>query len=284
MRMVTRLSTTDHNRDIAGLRYVYPVLSRRAGGLSIGINVNTNNACNWRCVYCQVPNLTVGAAPDIDFNVLADELRFFLNDVIKGDFYERFQVDADKRIIKDIAISGNGEPTSAKEFAALITLIGQIAHDAGILPGINVVLITNGSLIQHVNVQQGLKQLHALGGEVWFKLDSATASGRQKINNTRQSVAQSVRNLRLAAELCTTKIQTCLLDYAGNGYSDTEQAAYLAILRELQDLPGLREVMLYTLARPSLQPEAIYLKALAPETMQYFAEAIRQLGFKVSIH
>ncbi|PIU16966.1 MAG: radical SAM protein, partial [Gallionellales bacterium CG08_land_8_20_14_0_20_59_87] len=34
------LSTTDHSRDSAGLRYVYPVVSRRAGGVSIGINLN----------------------------------------------------------------------------------------------------------------------------------------------------------------------------------------------------------------------------------------------------
>jgi wyosine [tRNA(Phe)-imidazoG37] synthetase (radical SAM superfamily) len=51
------LTVDDHNRDISGMKYIYPVVSRRAGGVSIGINLNVNNACNWRCVYCQVPNL-----------------------------------------------------------------------------------------------------------------------------------------------------------------------------------------------------------------------------------
>ena len=51
------LKVTDHDRNAAGLRYVYPVVSRRAGGVSVGINLNPNNACNWRCVYCQVPRL-----------------------------------------------------------------------------------------------------------------------------------------------------------------------------------------------------------------------------------
>ncbi len=60
------LSTTDHSRDGAGLSYVYPVVSRRAGGVSVGINLNTNNACNWRCIYCQVPDLVRGAAPPVD--------------------------------------------------------------------------------------------------------------------------------------------------------------------------------------------------------------------------
>jgi hypothetical protein len=84
--MQKKLSTTDHSRDIAGLKYVYPVLSRRAGGLSIGINFNTNNACNWRCVYCQVPDLVRGAAPVMDFQLLEDELRFFLDNVLNGIF------------------------------------------------------------------------------------------------------------------------------------------------------------------------------------------------------
>ncbi|MDD1610210.1 MAG: radical SAM protein, partial [Methylococcaceae bacterium] len=75
---MSRLITNNHSRDIVGLKYIYPVLSRRAGGLSIGVNFNTNNACNWRCIYCQVPDLTVGSAPKMDFQLLEDELRFFL--------------------------------------------------------------------------------------------------------------------------------------------------------------------------------------------------------------
>lgn len=74
---MSKLTVTNHNRNLTGLTYVYPVLSRRAGGLSIGINFNTNNACNWRCIYCQVPELKNGAAPEIDLNLLASELRFF---------------------------------------------------------------------------------------------------------------------------------------------------------------------------------------------------------------
>ena len=44
------LDSTDHSRDSAGMTYVYPVVSRRAGGVSIGMNLNPNNACNWRCI------------------------------------------------------------------------------------------------------------------------------------------------------------------------------------------------------------------------------------------
>ena len=111
-----KLSITDHSRDSAGLRYVYPVVSRRAGGVSIGINLNTNNACNWRCIYCQVPDLTRGGPPPVDMELLKTELRGFLHQVLHGDFMER-RVPEEQRRIVDIAISGNGEPTSAQEFA-----------------------------------------------------------------------------------------------------------------------------------------------------------------------
>ena len=128
------LSTKDHSRDSAGLTYVYPVISRRSGGLSIGINLNPNNACNWRCVYCQVPNLARGAAPDIDEKRLGDELRGLLNEILTGDFYHRFQIPAEQRVIKDVAISGNGEPTSCKTFDRIVEAIGAIRRP-GLLGG-----------------------------------------------------------------------------------------------------------------------------------------------------
>ena len=69
----------DHSRDAAGLTYVYPVISRRSGGVSVGINLNPNNACNWACAYCQVEGLVRGAAPAIDLEQLSTELAGFLD-------------------------------------------------------------------------------------------------------------------------------------------------------------------------------------------------------------
>lgn len=282
--MTTRLTTTNHSRDIAGLKYVYPVLSRRAGGLSIGINFNTNNACNWRCIYCQVPDLKIGAAPDLDFQLLEDELRFFLDDVLNGDFYQRFQVDEDKRVIKDIAISGNGEPTSLKDFDKAVALIGKVATEAAVLPQSNFVLITNGSLVHRPGVQNGLKKLKEYGGEVWFKLDSATEEGRALMNNAGQSCQASMENLLLCARLCPTKLQTCLLDYDKQGSSQKEKNAFLDLLKSIKAKGcELKSVMLYTIARPSLQPESGQLERLSVETLNAFADEIRLLGFDVSV-
>jgi wyosine [tRNA(Phe)-imidazoG37] synthetase (radical SAM superfamily) len=281
--MASTLTASDHNRDVAGLKYVYPVFSRRAGGLSIGINFNPNNACNWRCIYCQVPDLKVGAAPEMDFQLLERELRSFLNDVLNGDFYERFHVAEDNREIKDIAISGNGEPTSLKDFDKAVALVGKIATEFGIFPHSHFVLITNGSLIHQAKVQTGLKILKQYGGEVWFKLDSATEAGRRLINNAGQNSQSSVENLILSAGLCSTKLQTCLLNYDKRGLIAEEKQAYLALLNRIKDIVTLDGVMLYTLARPSLQPEAGRLEKLPAETLNAFAEEIRRLGFAVTV-
>ncbi|MEY3881051.1 MAG: hypothetical protein RIQ94_1847 [Pseudomonadota bacterium] len=282
--MVTTLTTTDHSRDSVGLKYVYPVLSRRAGGLSIGINFNTNNACNWRCIYCQVPDLKIGAAPNLDFQLLESELRFFLDDVLQGDFYDRFQVDEDKRIIKDIAISGNGEPTSLKDFDKAVALIGKVATEVSVLPQSRFVLITNGSLVHRVGVQEGLKTLKEYGGEVWFKLDSATDEGRGAINNAGQSCQISVDNLLLCAQLCSTKLQTCLVDYDQRGWSLKEKNAYLDLLKIIKTEDcDLKEVMLYTIARPSLQSEANRLEKMKLDVLNTFADEIRLLDFDVLV-
>ena len=281
--MGSKLSVNNHRADVIGLQYIYPVLSRRAGGLSIGINFNTNNTCNWRCVYCQVPDLTIGAAPSIDFDMLAHELRTFLTDVLHGDFYDRFEVDADKRVIKDIAIAGNGEPTTLKEFAQAVRLIGQIATDMGVFPDSDYVLITNGSLVHLPRVQAGLRVLNDYHGQVWFKFDSATEEGRKLVNNASQSCQAAVQNLLTASGLCQTKLQTCLFDFAGRGLPDTEKQAYLQVLQDIRKHSNLRRIMLYTIARPSAQPEAAQLAKLPEATLQAFAEDIRRLGFEVSV-
>ena len=109
------LTTENHDRDLEGYKYVYPVISRRAGGLSVGINLNTNNACNWRCIYCQVPNLVRGAPPPVSLPDLNFELRSFLQKVLVGN-YLREEVPEGMRRLNDIAFSGNGEPTSSPNF------------------------------------------------------------------------------------------------------------------------------------------------------------------------
>jgi len=278
--MNQKLSTTNHSRDIAGLKYVYPVISRRAGGLSIGINFNSNNACNWRCIYCQVPDLVRGTAPEMDFNLLEQELRFFLKQVLEGDFYQQYQVAEQHQVIKDIAISGNGEPTSLKEFDRAIKMIAEIATEMGVLANSEFVLITNGSLIHQANVQKGLKIFNQYQGQVWFKLDSVTEAGRKAINDTKQSTRQTLENLKIAASLCETSLQTCMVDFLSVKEADQERQAYIELLKN-NTIP-IKKIMLYSLARVSCQPEAEQLSKVTELLMHSFAGELKNIGYAVS--
>lgn len=282
--MNRKLTTVDHSRDAAGLTYVYPVLSRRAGGLSLGVNLNPNNACNWRCIYCQVPDLIRGSAPEINLVVLESELREFLRDVIDGDFYERFAVAPEYRQVRDIAISGNGEPTTAKQFEEVIDLIVRVIQDYRLIGKIKIVLITNGSLIHKLHVQRAIQNLSKLQGEVWFKLDSATDTGIKQINNAGYGISNARRNLELAANFCPTWLQTCVFALDGDPIPQRERNAYINFIKDLmeQQVP-LKGVLLYGLARPSLQPEAPRLSALPVDWLEAYAAEIRASGVSVKV-
>ncbi|MDT8364191.1 MAG: radical SAM protein [Nitrosomonas sp.] len=278
------MRTDNHNRDSAGLVYVYPVISRRAGGLSIGINLNPNNACNWRCVYCQVPDLKRGSAPAIDLVKLESELCSFLEQLLFGDFMQQ-HVPPTARIIHDIALSGNGEPTSTREFSDIITLIGKVIRRFPLPAALKLRLITNGSLINRAGVQTGLRQMAKLNGEVWFKVDSVTKTGRSRINHTRSSLQQMRENLQLSASLCPTWLQTCVFNWNGLAPDEAEIQAYLYFVRTmLQEGTDIKGVLLYSLARPSLQAEADSLSGADEHWIEQFAGNIRKLGILVQVN
>lgn len=279
----TDLNVVDHSRDSAGLRYVYPVVSRRAGGVSVGINLNTNNACNWRCIYCQVPNLKLGTAPPVDLALLEQELRGFLHELLHGDFMQR-RVPEGARRINDIALSGNGEPTSAEEFAQVIQLVARLKQELKLPAEIKLVLISNGSLLHRHHVQQGLRLMAEHNGEVWFKLDRASEAGMLRTNDTRTTMAKVGENLRTSIALCPTWLQTCWFALDGEPPGKQDEDDYLEFLGSLlRDGSKPQGVLLYSLARPSLQAEAPRLSSLSAEQMESFAARIRALGVTVKI-
>lgn len=276
------LERFDHSRDSAGLVYVYPVVSRRAGGVSVGVNLNPNNACNWRCVYCQVPGLIRGRAPVINLGKLEQELRGFLEELLHGRFMEQ-RVPPEFRRVNDIALSGNGEPTSAREFPDVIRLIGRVRADLKLPHEVKQVLITNGSLMDRTWVQEGVKEMARISGEVWFKLDSATGEGIRRINNNRITVKRVRENLAISASLCPTWLQTCVFAMDGQPPSRVEREAYLRFVADvLRDGVALQGVLLYGLARPSMQPEAPRLAPVSTQWMDAFGAEIRTLGLTVN--
>ncbi|MDP2133808.1 MAG: radical SAM protein [Sulfuritalea sp.] len=274
------LKTEDHSRDSAGMRYVYPVISRRAGGVSVGINLNPNNACNWRCIYCQVPDLKRGGPPPIDLALLERELNDFLTWAVSGDFMNTRVPDGARQLV-DVAFSGNGEPTSAAEFADAVALVERVLAGRELNDKLLMRLITNGSLLDRKTVQAGIARIGRADGEVWFKLDAGTANGLARINGTRVRPEVAARRLACCAQLAPTWVQTCLFRVDGELPSPQEIAAWLALLAPL--VPVLAGVHLYSLARPSLQKEAPRLARAEPEWLAQVAERGRQLGLTVRV-
>lgn len=278
------LKVNEHRRDIAGLTYVYPVISRRAGGVSVGINLNTNNACNWRCIYCQVPDLRLGAAPAVDLSLLEKELREFLHELLHGDFMSS-QVPEGARRINDIALSGNGEPTSAAEFAQVVELVARLKQELVLPAHIKLVLITNGSLLQREYVQQGLRRMSQENGEIWFKLDRASEQGMLRVNDTRTTLDKVREHLAIALACCpNTWLQTCWFALDGQAPAMSDEDDYLAFLdASIRNGVRPRGVLLYGIARASMQAEAPRLSALSAQQMAHFAARIRALGITVNV-
>jgi wyosine [tRNA(Phe)-imidazoG37] synthetase (radical SAM superfamily) len=271
-----------HPRD-AGMTYVYPVVSRRSQGVSVGINLNPNNACNWRCVYCQVEGLVLGKAPPIELEQLESELARMVEDVARGDFMQRAVAPASRRF-NDIAFSGNGEPTSSPQFAAAVDVALAVRQRFGLAKSVKLVLITNGSLIHRESVRAGLEGLAGHNAEIWFKLDSATEEGQRRLNQNAAGLARTRTNLRLAAGYAPTWIQSLFLAWNGEAPSEREREAYLEFLADEQRAgTPLAGVFVYGLARQSHQPEAPELSALPREWLEDLAQRVRALELEVRV-
>jgi wyosine [tRNA(Phe)-imidazoG37] synthetase (radical SAM superfamily) len=274
------LSIHDHSRELSGLKYIYSVISRRAGGLSIGVNLNVNNACNWQCIYCEIPNLTRGSPPPIELDVLEDELRFFLHEIIHGDYMEK-NVAIDDRHLKDIAFSGNGEPTSAEEFPQIILIVKKVLEEFNLLHKIKLRLITNGSLMHQSAVIKSVEMLKEINGEVWFKVDAATEENIQIINQVNLKRHQILERLKNCATACPTFVQTCVFTIDGKNPSEKDIDAYVELMNEIKsDIEG---VHIYGLARPSLQPQAKRLERISEEVLESIAKKLRYLQIETTV-
>jgi wyosine [tRNA(Phe)-imidazoG37] synthetase (radical SAM superfamily) len=274
------LSIHDHSRELSGLKYIYSVISRRAGGLSIGVNLNVNNACNWQCIYCEIPNLTRGSPPPIELDVLEDELRFFLHEIIHGDYMEK-NVAIEDRHLKDIAFSGNGEPTSAEEFPQVILIVKKILEEFNLLHKIKIRLITNGSLMHKESVLEGIQVLAKMNGEVWFKVDAALEENSKVINQVNIKPQQVIDRLKRCSEICPTFVQTCIFTIDNKEPNNKEIDAYIKLIDSAKK--SIKGVHLYGIARPSMQPEAYRLGRVNINVLENIADQLHNNGIESTV-
>lgn len=241
-----------HPRAYQGLRFAYPVVSRRSRGLSIGINLNPDKVCNWDCPYCQVDRTTEGKDRDVDEAVLMDELRAVSMDAISGALWTlpQFRETPEHlRRIRDFAFAGDGEPTSYKHFDRVVASLVALKDELG-LSSVRINVLTNASLFHLPHVRKGLAALSETPSDIWCKLDAGTEEWFQKVNRSNFRLAHCLDNIIWLAKQRPVTIQSMFFKLDGEGPSSAELDAYEENLRTIVAAGGsIRLVQVYTIAR-----------------------------------
>jgi wyosine [tRNA(Phe)-imidazoG37] synthetase (radical SAM superfamily) len=249
----------DHSRQYADFTFVYPVISRRSGGLSIGINLNPDKVCNFDCIYCEVDRRVPGKVSEVDLNQLRDELTALIRSAKDGGLAQepKFkQVPELTRTIRDLSFSGDGEPTLLANFSECAHLVAEVKRVER-LHETRIVLITDAAGLDKADVRRGLEIMDANHGEVWGKLDAGTEEYFRLVNRTSVRFERILKNLTETARARPIVIQTLLLRVRGDPMPPPELDAYCDRLNGIVSAGGrIREVHLYTLARPAPEPYA----------------------------
>ncbi|MEO6807661.1 MAG: radical SAM protein [Isosphaeraceae bacterium] len=267
---------TDHPRLFHENKFVYPVLSRRSRGISIGVNLNPDKVCNFDCVYCQVDRRSAALTKFVELDRLLVEIAQSLDLVQSGALYQDAQfsgVPAPLRRLNDLAFSGDGEPTTYRNIDQIVADVAALKQGRG-LDAVKLVLISNASMFHRDSVRRALATLDANNGEIWAKLDAGTEPYYRLIDRTVIPFARILANLRDAASVRPLVIQSLFMRYDGSGPPPREINAYCDRLNEILTRGGaLDRIQIYTIARP---PAESVVTPLDPAQVDLIAETVRQ--------
>jgi wyosine [tRNA(Phe)-imidazoG37] synthetase (radical SAM superfamily) len=266
---------TQHERRFVANRFVYPVLSRRSGGISIGVNLNPDKVCNFDCIYCQVDRRSESETLFVETDQLLRELDDTLDVVLSGDIYktEKFaNTPHHLRRLNDIAFSGDGEPTTYRNFDELIAACAEVKRRHR-LDSVKMVLITNATMFHRPHVRRGLEILDANNGEIWAKLDAGTEEHYRLIDRTTIPFRQVLDNITEAAKVRPIVMQSLFMRVEGVPPSSQECEAFCDRLNEIVAAGGrIKLVQVYTIAR---RPAESYVSPLTDAEVNRLVELVR---------
>ncbi len=264
-----------HERLWKDNRYVYAVVSRRSRGVSVGINLNPDKACNFNCIYCQVNRRIPSAIRRVDLGRLAQELDAIIQAESNGSLYVNAPFDvlnAAEHEIRDIAFSGDGEPTKFHRFEAAV----RIAADARRFFGLNstkLVLLTNAAYLHKPAVRAALSVFDKSNGEIWAKLDAGSEEYFHLVNRSNVSLQRILDNILDASRIRPLVIQSLFLRIRGAAPPAREIEAYCGRLNHLLAAGSrLKLLQLYTVVR---DPADISASPLSNDELEHIASAIR---------
>ncbi|RPI87337.1 MAG: radical SAM protein [Planctomycetaceae bacterium] len=272
-----------HSRNFESFKFVYPVLSRRSRGISIGVNLNPDKVCNFDCIYCQVDRRSEAETRFVETERLLGELDAMLEYAASGEIFRegRFaSVPADRRRINDIAFAGDGEPTTYRNFDEIVSAAAELKRRHR-LDSVKLVLITNASMFHRPAVKRALEILDANQGEIWAKLEAGTEAYFQLVDRTKIPFQQILDNLTSAAKQRPIVIQALFMRIAGEPPPPAEITAWCDRLSEILAAGGkISLVQVYTVAR---RPAEDYVTPLTDAELETIAEQVRALGLAAEV-
>ncbi len=266
---------SSHPRQWRSFEYVYPVISRRARGLSIGVNLNPDKVCNWDCVYCQVDRAVPGPRKDVDLAQLRTELDWMLSYAATGAVWKDDSfaaVPPELRRINDIAFSGDGEPTTCPQFEEVVALTAELkaAHK---LPDVKIITLSNMTMAHRPNVQRGFALMDRHNGEIWAKLDAGTEGYYKLVDRSAVGYEKVLTNILETARLRPVVIQSLMMQLHGQPIPHEEFEAYLGRIKQLiAQGAKIKLVQLYTIARSTTES---YATPLTHAQLDRLAERFR---------
>jgi len=270
-------------RDFLNNRFVYAVISARAHGLSLGVNMSPDKSCNFNCLYCEVDRRTPPREAKLDVDAMAAELRKTLAFVLAGKLHERpwySGLSEELFTLRHVALSGDGEPTLAANFAEAVEAIVHI-RALGEFPFFKIVLITNTTGLDRPQVQAGLKYF-TKSDEIWAKLDGGTQEMFNRVDRSNVPLEKVLSNILLVARQRPVIIQSLFPAINGEEPQAGEIEEYAHRLKELKasgaDIPL---VQIYSATRPMFHAECGHLPL---KTLSHIAHTVRHVsGLKAEV-
>ena len=270
-------------RDFLDNRFVYVVVSARARGLSVGVNMNPDRRCNFGCVYCEVHHDEPLREKELNPEVMAAELRKTLALVREGRLRERawYQGLPDDLLqLRHVALSGDGEPTFAPNFIEAVQAVVHVRALSG-FPFFKMVLITNATGLDQPQVQQGLK-FFTKSDEVWVKLDGGTQAYLNKVDRLNVPLEKVLSNILMLARQRPVVIQSLFpaINHEEPPLEEIDQ--YALRLQELKTAGAqIPLVQIYSATRPTPNSACGHLPL---KTLSRIAQSVRHVaGLKAEV-
>ena len=268
-------------RDFLDNRFVYAVVSARARGLSVGVNMNPDKQCNFRCVYCEVHrNGTPGQQLEVE--TMAAELKKTLALVRAGRLRERpwYHSLPDELLqLRHVALSGDGEPTLSPKFAEALEAVVHVRALGGY--PFKLVLITNGTGLDRPQVQEGL-QYFTKSDEIWAKLDGGTQAYVNRVNHADVPLEKILSNILLVGRQRPVVVQSLFPSFGEEEPPLEEIDQYARRLLDLKRAGAeISLVQIYSATRPSANSSCGHLPL---KTLSRIAHTVRQItGLKAEV-